>query len=61
MSQASGPYHNVPIADNVIVMEKEFRTKRSHNGNITCLAKISDTEFISSSEDMSFKLWDRDL
>ena len=48
-------------ADNVIVMEKEFRSKKCHTGNITCLAKLSDTEFFSCSDDMSFKVWDRIL
>jgi len=42
-------------------MEKEFRSKKCHSGNITCLARISDTEFLSCSDDMSFKIWDRIL
>lgn len=61
-SKASGPGQNMPGgADNVIVMEKEFRSKKCHTGNITHLAKISDTEFLSCSDDMSFKVWDRIL
>lgn len=61
-SKASAQHNNMPGGgDNVIVMEKEFRSKKAHNGKITCLAKISDTEFISCSEDMSFKIWDRIL
>ena len=51
----------VPISDNVIVLEKEFKSKKMHAGKITCLTKISDSEFISSSEDMSFKVWDKEL
>ncbi len=61
-SKASAEQNNMPGGgDNVIVMEKEFRSKKAHNSKITCLAKISDTEFISCSEDMSFKIWDRIL
>ena len=62
-SKASAQQNNMPGGgDNVIVMEKEFRSnKKGHSGKITCLAKISDTEFISCSEDMSFKVWDRIL
>ena len=61
-SKASGPATNLPGgADNVIVMEKEFRSKKCHTGNITCLAKVSDTEFLSCSDDKSFKVWDRIL
>lgn len=51
----------VPISDHVIVMEKEFKSKQAHTGKITCMTKISDTEFMTSSEDMSFKIWDKDL
>jgi len=39
-------------------MEKEFKSKKSHQDEICCLTKISDTEFISSSLDQSFKIWD---
>ena len=59
-SRDTGPVQNHPGgADNVIVMEKEFRSKKCHSGNITNLARISDTEFLSCSDDMSFKVWDR--
>lgn len=49
------------ISDNVIVMEKSFKNKRAHKGNITDLTKISDTEFMTCSDDMSMKVWDYDL
>jgi WD40 repeat protein len=42
-------------------MEKEFKSKQSHNGRITCLTKINDSEFITSSEDQSFKIWDKHM
>jgi WD40 repeat protein len=42
-------------------MEKEFKNRKSHNGNITNLRKISDTEFMTCSDDQSFKVWDNDL
>lgn len=51
----------MPISDNVIVMEKEFKSKKNHTDDISCLSIISDTEFLSSSLDMSFKVWDKDL
>jgi len=50
-----------PISDKVIVMEKEFKNRKAHQGKITCLRKISDTEFMTSSDDQSFKVWDKDL
>ena len=51
----------MPIGENVIVMEKEFRSNKSHKGSITCLTKISETEFFSSADDKCFKVWDQDL
>lgn len=42
------------------MIEKEFKTK-TDNGNITHLTKINDSEFITSSNDNSFKIWDKDL
>ena len=53
--------NSLPISDNVIVLEKEFKSKGSHSGEIKCMLKISDSEFLTSSDDMSFKIWDRDL
>jgi len=50
-----------PISDSVIVMEKEFRSKQSHQDDITCLTKVSDSEFITSSKDKSFKIWDKHI
>lgn len=33
------------------VLEREFKTKSNHKETINCLAKISASEFISSSDD----------
>lgn len=42
-------------------MEREFRSKGAHNGNIKCIKRINESEFMTSSDDMSFKIWDKDL
>ena len=39
------------INESTIVTEKEFKTKQSHSESITCLTKINETEFITSSVD----------
>ena len=46
------------INDSTIVTEKEFKSKQSHTERITCQTKINESEFITSSEDCSFKIWD---
>lgn len=44
-----------------MVLEKEFKTKKGHTDKITCLSKTSPSEFMTSSLDCSFKIWDKDL
>lgn len=47
-----------PVYGNMIVIEKQYMTKLSHASKITGIVKLSDTEVISVSEDMNFKVWD---
>lgn len=57
----SGANNSLSISDNVIVLEKQFKSKKSHTGEIQDMIKISPSEFLTSSNDMSFKIWDKDL
>ena len=57
----SGPEQSMPISDNVIVLEKEFKSKKGHSGDIECITRLNETEFLSCSLDQSFKVWDKDL
>lgn len=41
------------------VLEKEYSSKLMHANLITSLRKISDSEFMSCSVDMSLKVWDK--
>lgn len=43
------------------MLEKEFKSRQSHHDKVTCLTKISDSEFITSSEDKSLKIWDKHM
>ena len=52
---------SIEVSDNVIVLERQFKSKSTHSGMINCLTKINHSEFMSSSDDMAFKIWDRDL
>lgn len=61
VSSTASASMSMPISDNVIVLEKEFKTKKAHTGRITCMTKINDSEFMTSCEDQSFKIWDKDL
>ena len=47
----AGSCQEMSISDNVIVMEKSFKNKRAHKGNITHLTKISATEFMTCADD----------
>lgn len=60
-SLKSSPEQSMPISDNVIVLEKEFKSKKGHSDDIECITKLNETEFLSCSIDKSFKVWDKDL
>lgn len=49
------------IADGVVVMEKEFRSNQGHSEKITYSLRISETEFITCSEDHRIKVWDKHM
>ena len=57
----SGANNSLSISDNVIVLEKQFKNKKAHTGDIQDIIKISDSEYLTSSNDMSFKIWDKEL
>lgn len=46
---------------NVIVREREFKSDRAHQGNITAIVKLDDNEFLTASEDCCLKVWDKQL
>jgi WD40 repeat protein len=50
-----------PVYGNMIVIEKQFMTKLSHAAKVTGIVPYSDTEVISVSEDMNFKVWDNQI
>ena len=41
----------MPISDNVIVLEKEFKSKKGHADDIECITKLNESEFLSCSKD----------
>lgn len=47
------------INENVIVREREFKSERTHYGNITAIVKLDENEFLTASEDCSLKVWDK--
>ncbi len=49
------------ISNDFTVMEREFKSDRTHQDKVTGLVYINETEFLTSSLDMSLKLWDKYL
>jgi len=41
------------------VREREFKSERTHHGNITAIVKLDENEFMTASEDCSLKVWDK--
>lgn len=42
-------------------MERSLKSKKAHTGKIICLMPVTASEFFTSSDDMSFKVWDMNL
>ena len=49
------------VNQNVVVREREFKSASTHQGAVTGIAYVNESEFLTSSEDMSMKLWDKHL
>ena len=49
------------MSNDFTVMEREFKSDRTHQDKVTGLVYINETEFLTSSLDMSLKLWDKHL
>lgn len=49
------------ISNDFTVMEREFKSDRTHQDKVTGLVYINESEFLTSSLDMSLKLWDKHL
>lgn len=50
-SVKSGPELSMPISDNVIVLEKEFKSKKGHADDVECITYLNGSEFLSCSKD----------
>ena len=49
------------VNQNVVVREREFKSDATHKDTVTGVAYISDSEFLTASQDCSLKLWDKHL
>ncbi len=47
------------VNKNVVVKERDFKSASTHADIVTGITTISDDEFITSSQDMSLKNWDK--
>jgi len=45
----------------IIVVEREFKSRASHTDRITGITDLNDGEFMTCSLDNSFKVWDKEL
>ena len=48
-------------SNDFVVIEKEFQSDRTHQDKVTGIVYINESEFLTSSVDMSLKLWDKFL
>ena len=48
-------------SNDFVVMEKEFKSDRTHQDKVTGIVYINESEFLTESLDSSLKLWDKHL
>ena len=49
------------VNQNVVVREREFKSSSTHQDNVTGIARVNESEFLTCSADLSMKLWDKHL
>lgn len=49
------------MQDGAYVVEKDFKSDRTHQDKVTGIAYINEREFFTSSLDCSLKIWDKHL
>jgi hypothetical protein len=49
------------MQDGAYVVEKDFKSDRTHQAKVTGIVYVNEREFITSSQDCSLKLWDKIL
>lgn len=49
------------VSNNVVVREREFKSTSTHQDTVTGIAYVNESEFLTSSNDKSMKLWDKHL
>ena len=49
------------ISKNVVVREREFKSDSTHQDIVTGIAYVNGSEFLTCSQDLSMKLWDKHL
>ena len=47
------------VNNNVVVRERDFRNTTTHQDIVSGIVTVNDSEFLTSSQDMSLKLWDK--
>ena len=47
------------VNKNVVVRERDFKSTTTHRDIVTGIARVDDSEFLTSSADQSLKLWDK--
>ena len=64
-SSTTGARRDLPVGvtsslqDGAVVIEKDFKSDRTHQDKVTGIAFLNEREFFTSSLDCSLKIWDR--
>jgi len=62
-SSTAGAKKQEPVMTNMeagaFVVEKDFKSERTHSDKVTGIAYINEREFFTSSVDQTLKIWDK--
>lgn len=53
--------HTITISENILVIEKEFKSQSAHKDLITGIKDLNELEFMTCGVEQALKVWDKDL
>ena len=53
--------HMITISENILVIEKEFKSQSAHKDLVTGIKNLNDLEFLTCGVEQALKVWDKSL
>ncbi len=53
--------HLISISENILVLEKEFKSQSGHKDLVTGIKNLNELEFLTCGVEQALKVWDKNL